>query len=180
MGIDKGNTNEDVLVFDSIYGIHYPGVSGQDGGGNAVHFTYNIQGTPSIVIITPDKVIATHQINPPNTNNVVDSVLQAGGILQSCVNNLDKRNKKEEILTIGPNPARNFISLTINLKRRRHLEVNILDLSGQKVVDFNQHPYQSGQHVVNFDVSRLPEGFYFVQIVENDQVITTKKLVLSR
>jgi len=67
MGIDKGNTNQDVIYFDSTYGIQYPGISGQDGGGNEVHLLYEIQATPTVVVIQPDKAIAVKQIWPPST-----------------------------------------------------------------------------------------------------------------
>ena len=180
MGIDKGNTNYDVKVFDSIYGIHYPGVSGQGGGGNEVHFTYNIQATPTVVVITPDKLIATHQIFPPNTSNVVDSVLNAGGILQACITHIPAIINEKHILAIGPNPVMNYAYLTLHLEKSRYLEINILNLTGQSVVDYNPVFYESGTHLLKADLSGLPEGFYFVQIRENDQVISTRKLILVK
>ena len=85
MGIDKGNTNEDIIYFDSVYGIQYPNISGNDGGGNQVHLTYDIQATPTMVIIDPDRSILTKQIYPPSFNSVVDSILIAGGVQQACL-----------------------------------------------------------------------------------------------
>jgi len=178
LGIDKGNTNNDVMVFDSIYGIQYPGVSGQGGGGNEVHLTYNIQATPTVVVITPDKLIATHQIFPPNTSNIVDSVSNAGGILQACITDIPGIHKREEILAIGPNPVRNYAYLTLHLEGSRYLEVSVLNLTGQKVADFGPQFYESGTHLLKADLSGQSEGFYFVRIRENDQVFSTKKLIL--
>lgn len=180
MGIDKGNTTSDVLEFDSIYGIQYPGVSGQDGGGNEVHWNYNVQATPTVIVITPDKLIATHQIYPPNTNNIVDSVLAAGGIQQSCMTNLPDRIQAEDLFSIGPNPFSSKINITINLKKDRNLEIAILNITGQQIYSLEAKNYGAGIHHLNTDISAQAEGFYFVQVRQEGQVIHTRKMVLLR
>ena len=132
------------------------------------------------MVITPDKLIATHQIFPPNTSNVVDSVLNAGGILQVCITDVPAIVNEKKILAIGPNPVRNYAYLTLYLERSRYLEINVLNLTGQRVVDYNPLLYESGTHLLKADLSGQPEGFYFIQIRENDQVIATRKLILVK
>lgn len=180
MGIDKGNTTEDVLLFDELYGIEYPSVSGQDGGGNAVHWTYEIQATPTVIVITPDKLIATHQIFPPNTPNVVDSVVAAGGILQSCTTDIPWHERKDKLLTLGPNPSQGPTNLTLQVDMKRNLEIVILSITGQKIAHFKKLDYGPGSHVLKADLSAFQDGFYFVQVKENDQNIYTSKLILLR
>ena len=179
IGIDKGNTNEDVIYFNSTYGIQYPGVSGQNGGGNGVHLLYEIQATPSVVVIQPDRVIAVKQIWPPNTNNLVDSVLNAGGIVQSCLTNI-KVNPTEEILTIGPNPVKNYAYLHLNLKETKEIAIHVFNLTGEKIMEIQSVHYPAGKYFVKADFTNEPEGFYFVQVVERSKVITTNKLVLIK
>ncbi|MCD4697967.1 MAG: T9SS type A sorting domain-containing protein [Bacteroidales bacterium] len=177
MGIDKGNTNEDVIAFDSIYGIQYPSVSGQDGGGNEIHLLYDIQVKPTIVVINPDKLIAYKQIYPPSTANVVDSVTAAGGIQQPCLTSVVAGNKIK-LLAISPNPVRNVAFLSLNNDVGRNLDIRIINLTGQLVAVVDPRHYQKGKHIVRIDLSDNPEGFYFVQITENNRVVITKKLLL--
>lgn len=180
MGIDKGNTTNDVILFDSIYGIEYPGVSGQDGGGNAVHWDYNIQGTPTLVVITPDKLIAAHQVYPPSTANVIDSVLAAGGIQQACTTGLPAIPTQEEFLGVAPNPFRGPLTITLDLKRESILEVAVVNLTGQRIRTIGERRYTSGHHRLQADLSAYPDGIYFVQLKKEGQVIQSRKLVLYR
>lgn len=179
MGIDKGNTNEDVIYFDETYGIEYPGVSGQDGGGNEVHLTYEIQATPSIVIIQPNRAIEVKQVWPPNYNNVTDSIASAGGIQQSCTTTDIDLIQVEEMLTIGPNPVKDIAYLRFNMQREREIEIHIFNLTGGKVMEFRPAIYGAGKHLIKADFTNEPGGFYFVQAVEKGKVIVTKKLILT-
>lgn len=178
IGIDKGNTNENVMHFDSVAGIQYPGVSGMEGGGNLVHLDYNVQATPTIVVITPDKLIASHQINPPTTQNVVDDVVLAGGILQSCITSITE-NDIQEIFTIGPNPVKSKAYVNLNLQKSGNIELAIYNLTGQKVFEQGPTFYYPGNYSVIADLSSEPEGFYFVQLKDEQGKISTKKIILS-
>jgi len=177
IGIDKGNTNDDVIYFDSIYGIQYPGFSGQDGGGNEVHLLYQIQATPCVIVIQPNREIAVKQIWLPTTTNIVDSVSNAGGILQSCLTNI-QANQTEEILTIGPNPATDYAYFHLNLKKAKEISINVFNLTGTKILEFEPAYYPAGKHYIKADFTSEPEGFYSVQIIEKGTLISTKKIVL--
>jgi hypothetical protein len=180
LGIDKGNTNEDVMLFDSIYGIGYPGVSGQEGGGNAVHFNWNVQATPTIVVITPDKLIASHQVWPPTTANLADSIQNAGGMLQSCVTDVENFYETDGILSVVSNPVKNFVKFTIQLERTRQFDVVVSNLSGQSLASLGKATYETGLNERTIDLTRFPQGLYFLQLIENGKVILTKKLILMR
>ena len=179
MGIDKGNTNEDVIYFDSIAGVHYPGISGLDGGGNEVHFSYEVQATPSLIVIQPDRSISIKQVWPPNTDNIVDSVSSAGGIMQSCLTNINLQ-QVEELLTIGPNPVKDYANLHLYLKEDRDIVIYVYNLTGEKIMEFKPLFNGSGNYSLKADFTKEPEGFYFVQAIENGKVITTKKLILIK
>ncbi|MCD4788644.1 MAG: redoxin domain-containing protein [Bacteroidales bacterium] len=179
MGIDKGNTNQDVLQFDSIYGIQYPNVSGMNGGGNQVHKTYNLQSTPTVVVIAPDRVILVKQIYPPDFNNIVDSVLNAGGIPQECITSIPEF-KNEEILTINPNPVKDFAYLNFVLEFGREVAFQVYNITGQKIIEFEPVYYPPGKYFLKADLLKEPEGFYFVRVLENNIVISTKKLILLK
>jgi len=178
MGIDKGNTNANVIYFDSVAGIQYPGISGTEGGGNAVHLVYNVQATPTIVVITPDKLIAVKQIYPPNTQNVVDSVQSAGGILQPCITSIPE-NDSRDLITIGPNPVKTKAYINLHIIEAGDIELSIYNLTGQKVLDNGPAYYYPGDYTITADLTGKPKGFYFVQLKDKSGKIKTKKIILS-
>ncbi|MCD4664717.1 MAG: T9SS type A sorting domain-containing protein [Bacteroidales bacterium] len=178
LGIDKGNTNEDVIYFDSIYGIQYPGISGNDGGGNEIHLAYDIQGSPSLVVIAPDREILVHQVFPPSFESVVDSILNAGGIPQACLTSLVEY-KTEEVLTIKPNPATDYVYLNFSLEKGGMIMYKIYNITGQVVAEIEPSFYMHGKYILKADLSFEPKGFYFVQIYENNKVLASKKLILQ-
>jgi hypothetical protein len=178
IGIDKGNDNNDVIAFDSLYGIQYPGVSGNQGGGNIVHLLYEVQSTPSIVVIRPDRSIAVKQVYPPAYQNVVDSILMAGGIPQDCLTGI------EEFLTAGtftihPNPVRQNTSLTIDLPEDDVLNISIYDSGGRLIWWILREAFPSGKHSVSIDVSGLQRGIYFVNLVNQKGVQRSLKIILT-
>jgi hypothetical protein len=178
MGIDKGNTNYDVMLFDSIYGIHYPGVSGDEGGGNAVHLLYDIQGTPTVVVIAPDKHIASHAVWPPATANIVDSVLLAGGVIQDCITGAADRPEVAGLLTIHGNPVKEWIHFTLRPGREKELEVTVWDLAGRRVAGRQATAYPASGVTSRIDASALPDGLYFIQVLEKGHPVVTRKIII--
>jgi hypothetical protein len=176
MGIDKGNTNANVIYYDSVYGIHYPGISGQEGGGNEVHLLYEVQATPSIVVITPDHLIAYNQIWPPTETNVTDSVQAAGGIFLQCTTHLSEVNK-DEIISVSPNPVADYATINLNQANGRKTEIKIFNVFGMMVWESGSI-YQSGNTVLKADLSKEREGCYIIRAISDDQVLVTKKIVV--
>lgn len=177
IGIDKGNTNANIIYYDSVYGVHYPGISGQQGGGNEVHLLYEVQATPSIIVITPDHLIAVKQIWPPSENNVVDSVLAAGGIFQQCTTTLSEVID-EEIVSVSPNPVSDFTTINFNLKEGKQIEIEIFNVYGLEVWKSEPVYYPSGKAFIKADLAKESAGCYFVQVIADHQVLVTKKLVV--
>lgn len=172
MGIDKGNSNAAVIQFDSTYGVHYPSVSGTQGNGNAVHWDYNIQATPTVVVIKPDRSIAIKQIFPPSTSNVVDSITQAGGVQQECLTAIDKINANE--VKLYPNPVQSYLSVELNpafdLK-----SMTIYDLTGSSVGNLEIIGESGNKWIIS--TQNLPAGFYFVEVRTNKGEAALRKFI---
>jgi len=176
LGIDKGNTNASIIYYDSVYGVHYPGISGQQGGGNEVHLLYEVQATPSIVVITPDHLIAFKQIWPPSENNVSDSVSSAGGIFQQCTTTLADVDV-EEIVSVFPNPVSDYVTISINPAIGGKFEIKIFNVFGMLVWESGS-VYQSGNVLLKADLSKETEGCYIIRAISDDHVLATKKIVV--
>ncbi len=174
IGIDKGNTNASVILFDSTYGIQYPSASGQEGNGNAVHWDYNIQGTPSIVVIKPDRSIAVKQIYPPSTQNVVDSVSMAGGIPQDCITKVEEESARE--LVLFPNPVVDYLSVSYDSQPILALEkIVIYDLTGRPVDETGILGRTNNKIVLN--TQYLPSGFYFIEVKPEGRPAMIRKFI---
>ncbi len=178
MGIDKGSTNGNVIYFDSVYGVQYPGVSGQQGGGNQVHLDYEVQATPTIIVISPNHVIAVKQIYPPTTAKVVDSIVSAGGQLMDCTTGFDEF-VQEESFTLVPNPARNHSLMNLHLRKGKEIELIVYDALGVIIRHLPPVFYTEGENSIPINLEGLKRGIYFVQKKETGAVVETIKLVIS-
>lgn len=179
MGIDKGNTNQSVIYFDSVAGVTYPQSSGNEGGGNLVHQLYNVQGTPSIVVIAPDRLILQQNIYPPSTTNITAALLSAGALQQPCTTGLEADNNDKKF-SLYPNPVKNYAEVNFQLTRSRNIAVKVYNLTGQIITQIEPFHFMPGLHRQKIDMSDKPNGFYFVQILENNKVIETKKMILNK
>jgi thiol-disulfide isomerase/thioredoxin len=176
IGIDKGNTNANVQYFDSVYGITYPDVSGQNGGGNPVHMAYSIQGTPTIAVILPNRYIEVKQIYPPSYENLIDSIVSAGGTL---ITSVDEQAVNENILILSPNPASSFVNLNFNLPESGLLKVEIYNLLGMKVFETKPEPFQAGKFKKRIELSTFPKGPYFIRLLDGNDQLQVKKLIIK-
>jgi len=76
-----------------------------------------------------------------------------------------------------PNPASNQITVEVPMDTEADVQVTIFDPSGKSALQ--QHRVLGkGDNQMNFDVSRLPNGIYFVE-VRNGNSSNTRKLVVQ-
>ncbi|PBQ31645.1 hypothetical protein CNR22_07645 [Sphingobacteriaceae bacterium] len=79
--------------------------------------------------------------------------------------------------SIFPNPAKNSVSVKLNLVNSSKVQVEILNTIGQ-VVKAVQSQGQTGVNVVSAELSGLSSGVYFVNI-KVDNASSTKKLIIE-
>ena len=178
MGIDKGNTNASVIYFDSVYGIHYPSASGNNGSGNMAHLLYNIQATPTVVIINPDRSIAVKQVYPPSQLSLTDSVLGAGGIEQACLTAIVE-NRGEELLLIRPNPVQDKAYIHFILKEESDVELILYDLSGREIWKQTPGKYAAGKFFIETSFNTVERGAFLLQLKCNGEQAALQKLILD-
>jgi Pregnancy-associated plasma protein-A/Secretion system C-terminal sorting domain/Fibronectin type III domain len=78
---------------------------------------------------------------------------------------------------IFPNPANEQITVEVPMESESDVQVTILDPSGKAALQ--QHRVLGkGDNRMNFDVSRLSNGIYFVE-VRNGKTLSTRKLVVQ-
>ena len=88
------------------------------------------------------------------------------------------KNTKNSFSLAYPNPASNQVSFDYTLSDQTiNAYIRVHNLLGT-VVKETRLDYFSGKLIL--DVCDLNEGFYFYSIVVNNEVIDTKRLVISR
>lgn len=88
------------------------------------------------------------------------------------IDNIEEVNE----LTIFPNPTTGEAFLEIDLTMSVNFSLEIYDLFGKKVLS-HQNPNQTTQ-TIPLNVNHLPNGTYSIQLLVNQKVLPSKKLIL--
>ena len=75
-----------------------------------------------------------------------------------------------------PNPAKENLFVDIDLQSANSATVKLVDIVGNGVAT-QELKEQSG--LLNFDVSNLAKGVYFLQVLTSDQNMQTVKVVIQ-
>jgi len=173
MGISKGDDNAMVAQFDSIFGITYPSISGSQGGGNAIHTAYNILGTPTVIVITPDKAIVEKHIWEPTRNNINEAVENAGGIM---VGTGTIPADDVVLAEIWPNPVGDHARLGFNSEGSEYSFI-LTDVAGRISLAIYGEYFTEGRQTRFIRTESLSHGLYFLSILQDGKTISRAKLI---
>jgi len=105
------------------------------------------------------------------TDNICgELVLEGGMVIIDTITGID-RNIIASTLQIFPNPATETFKVSTP-SRLENCKVTIYNLTGQRK-EYNQVNFSPNQ-AVQFDIQNLTRGFYFVQIITNEEIIIKK------
>jgi hypothetical protein len=105
-------------------------------------------------------LIAIYSVNDPSNRTVARFQAETMNST-NCLATLDVKQVKKSELAIAPNPANQFIR--ISLPGSTNLKVAVYDLLGKKVIDAST---EGSNNTV--DVSKLVKGVYIVQVTTPD------------
>lgn len=168
MTIDKGSTNANVIAFDLEYGITMPSISGLEGGGNKSHSAFEIQSTPTVILIAPDYTILEQKVWPPSTENI-DSVLIKAGLTPVGTPSLAPPPKNR----VWPNPSSGSLSLFL-VDEEPVVSVHLFDAMGHKQFSTAVETHRT---VSLHNLSDLSRGIYYLQAENRQGIFYTKKIV---
>ena len=137
ISIDTGYDDADVVAFENNYGgpsAHAPAVSGNQGGGNAVINTMNVQAFPTFAMIGPDNKIISTDIWPISNVASFESEFPANsGITPMACSAVNVDPSSEQMpLSIYPNPTSQRAQLSMDFNSMEPAVVEVFDLAGQK------------------------------------------------
>lgn len=81
-------------------------------------------------------------------------------------------------ISVFPNPASEFLQVTVELKAEVELKAKLVNSLGQIVDESGYGIRDAGPQVLQMDVKNHPAGFYYLQIIEGNNV-ATKKIVIT-
>jgi len=88
-------------------------------------------------------------------------------------------NNVFSIGNIYPNPINSMIFLTVSLDKETKISMRILDILGNQVYKMPEGFYDTGKHLLS-GVTDLPNGQYIAQVLKDDKVYKTQKIVVIR
>jgi len=174
LGINLDNTDGEVIAFENEYAIHYPNVSGVDGGGNNIVELYQVIAFPTIILIAPDKSIPKQDMWPLTAVNIIDETMSVGLDTAACpslfVNNIHHNDE----FFIYPNPANDFINIA-NTSNFPHLFLTVYDFTG-RIVHTQALKEKSKERII---VNNLTSGLYLFQIKSASNLILNEKIIIQ-
>lgn len=74
------------------------------------------------------------------------------------------------IANVYPNPANHSASIQYNLAAKSDVQFQIVNAQGKNVHQINLSQQTAGKHQIDFDISSLSNGFYFVRMKTNEGI----------
>lgn len=80
---------------------------------------------------------------------------------------------------VYPNPAKDMVTLSVNVNDADAATISVLDLMGREVLNMGTQNLKSGENQININTSNLENGMYYIRVV-TDNGITTNKLSITK
>jgi hypothetical protein len=78
-----------------------------------------------------------------------------------------------------PNPCSNSIKIAFELKKTEKVTINVMSIMDQRLGTVTDQYYSAGKHMVQYDVSNLPDGNYLYKF-RSDDINATGKFTVIR
>jgi len=133
---------------------------------NSIITTYQIDGWPTVIVITPNRNISNKDVWPLSNTTLRAAITTAGGVAQGCNTSIEE--PETSVFSIFPNPVEEMMYIT----SEGNATVEIFDITGRKVDSF----YVGSSAAYNS--SHLQSGMYLIRAVnEEGKVISVKKIL---
>lgn len=81
-------------------------------------------------------------------------------------------DNKASVTNIFPNPAKDYIEINYQFRKKQPLKVKIYDAQGRETSIILDENFQSETNSVKLDISSLSEGVYFINLQSNSETVT--------
>lgn len=94
----------------------------------------------------------------------------------SLISGLEE-NQNVSSFSVSPNPAKENVSISYELKNETSVKVKITDLSGKEVFASNLGNQNATKHTFNVNTNSFSNGIYVVNFITNNGIVTEKLVV---
>lgn len=156
---------------------HVEFYSPMDSGAVPVAY-YGGFGMPTIVLLggADHRVMfSTLSFATADTTEMRDSILNMLGAMPTDIYDLSPSVSN---LNLFPNPAKGSFEIAATILESTEVQIEIQDLSGMKVSNFEAEPTMIGAYSKTIDTGFLPNGIYFVKLITNANTIVQKVTIV--
>jgi N-acetylmuramoyl-L-alanine amidase CwlA len=82
-----------------------------------------------------------------------------------------------DVLQNYPNPATDFTTIEVNIRKTTQLKIDVVNMMGQKVLSKDAGTLKPGLNRVDLSVSGLTPGMYFYSVYAGETKVTKKMLI---
>ena len=178
IGVNTGNNKSEVADYVNSNNLSYPVISGIDGTTVSTIFEdYDVQATSTFILIAPNDSIVEKNIWPVETSLNIIEILEGYGLAETvCTVGIDEfSNNGDHVFNLFPNPATDNIQLNIQLTDFNDVKLNMYNLVGKEILS---QKIDNPNQILN--IRDFPAGVYFITLLENDQPISTQKIIFQR
>lgn len=87
---------------------------------------------------------------------------------------VEKSPLPESVMSLYPVPARDQITLSVELAKDATLRIQLFDLAGQMVYEAAGVSAEAGTYLETLDISDLPAGIYIAKVQADEKVLTQR------
>jgi len=93
------------------------------------------------------------------------------GVYPTSVKNMADNNQLT--LNFSPNPVKDQVNITLNIKNTDYVKLDIFNMLGKKVVTILNETKLRGEYLITHDVSNLPIGNYLIKLGTSNGSVTS-------
>ena len=118
----------------------------------------------------------TFCVKSDGTCNSVSVDLNDLGLAVSTID--IKRIKKLNHFELFPNPAQEYVNISLEMAKAGIVELKLINVLGKEVKVIANYSVSFGKNIIKLDTNDLSEGVYYIRVdLENESL--TKKLVIN-
>jgi hypothetical protein len=173
------DTNWVIDQYRLDYNISNPCAGPWGGGTTALSIIINGQnflGFPTYCVICPDRTLFFDPCYPPVVDGF-DPYFESCDTLTGIIDYKDAL--KPGIISVYPNPAKDVLFLKFRSNNADLVTIRLYTLLGREISSYLFNP---GQNIETYTIpiDKLINGTYYLKIVQNSQLIDTRKVVITR
>lgn len=94
----------------------------------------------------------------------------------SNTTSIDEKKAQQLSFNLYPNPTNNFVNVEFDKSLNQNLSIEVKDILGKQIETI---AVPSSAQKMQLDLSSYSKGIYFVSVLDNQQILKTKKLIVK-